>query len=42
MKILSLFSGIGEFERAIENKNVEYNVINVILNLKYLRGNLLS
>ncbi|PWX28629.1 DNA cytosine methyltransferase, partial [Clostridium perfringens] len=28
MKVLSLFSGIGAFERAIENKNIEHEIVN--------------
>ncbi|WP_283700142.1 DNA cytosine methyltransferase, partial [Clostridium perfringens] len=28
MKVLSLFSGIGAFERAIENINIEHEIVN--------------
>ena len=28
MKVLSLFSGIGAFERAIDNKNIEHEIVN--------------
>ena len=30
MKVLSLFSGIGAFERAIENKNIEHEIVNYL------------
>ena len=35
MKILSLFSGIGAFERAIVNKNIEHEIINYCEKDKY-------
>lgn len=35
MKILSLFSGIGAFERAILNKNIDYEIINYCEKDKY-------
>lgn len=35
MKVLSLFSGIGAFERAIVNKNIEHEIINYCEKDKY-------
>ena len=35
MKVLSLFSGIGAFERAIENKNINHEIINYCEKDKY-------
>lgn len=35
MKILSLFSGIGAFERAIFNKNIDYEIVNYCEKDKY-------
>lgn len=35
MKILSLFSGIGAFERAISNKNIEHEIVNYCEKDKY-------
>ncbi|GAA0069239.1 DNA (cytosine-5-)-methyltransferase [Clostridium sardiniense] len=35
MKVLSLFSGIGAFERAISNKNIEHEIVNYCEKDKY-------
>ena len=35
MKVLSLFSGIGAFERAIENKSINHEIINYCEKDKY-------